>query len=147
MRTRRPSSLECAPASEIEPRLSTPAAKNPGMRPTICVYGAGAISCHIAGHLAKAGAAEVSVVARGATASAIADNGICVLTPTDDFTVPVNVTTDPGTLGVQDYVIIALKIHRARFGRVTPAGLPRHPLTARRVNRRRYLARLTTWRG
>jgi 2-dehydropantoate 2-reductase len=83
------------------------------VRPTICIYGAGAIGCHIAGHLARTAKASVTVVDREHNVSAIQKNGIRVITPTDDFTVQVNATTDPAEAGIQDYVIITLKIQQA----------------------------------
>jgi len=82
------------------------------MHPKICVYGAGAIGCHIAGHLARTGRADVSVVDREETVSAIQKNGIRVITPKEDFTVRVTASTNPETLGIQDYVIITLKIQQ-----------------------------------
>jgi 2-dehydropantoate 2-reductase len=83
------------------------------MSPRICVYGAGAIGCHIAGHLARTGRADVSVVDREHNIAAIRERGIRVITPTEDFTVGVNASTDPAALGIQDYVIVTLKIQQA----------------------------------
>lgn len=79
----------------------------------ICIYGAGAIGCHIAGHLARTGRAVVSVIDHEKSVSAIQKNGIRVITPTEDFTTRVIASTDPATLGIQDYVIVTLKIHQA----------------------------------
>lgn len=78
----------------------------------ICVYGAGAIGGHIAGHLARRGECEVSVVARGATLQAIRERGLRVITPEADFTVPVKAVQDPAELGQQDYVFVSLKGHQ-----------------------------------
>lgn len=83
------------------------------MTPKICVYGAGAIGSHIAGHLARSGRADVSVVDHEHNVAAIRERGIRVVTPTEDFTVRVNASTDPAALGVQDYVIVTLKIQQA----------------------------------
>jgi 2-dehydropantoate 2-reductase len=83
------------------------------MTPKICVYGAGAIGLHIAGHLARAGRADVSVVDREHNITPIRERGIRVITPTEEFTTRVNATTDPSTLGVQDFVIVTLKIQQA----------------------------------
>jgi 2-dehydropantoate 2-reductase len=83
------------------------------MSPRICVYGAGAIGCHIAGHLARSGRADVSVVDREHNVEAIRERGIRVITPTEDLTVRVNASTDPAALGIQDYVIVTLKIQQA----------------------------------
>jgi len=78
----------------------------------ICIYGAGSIGGYIAAHLARAGQHEVSVVARGATLAAIRSNGITVVKQGEHFTVPVRAAADPRELGVQDYVIVTLKVHQ-----------------------------------
>ncbi|SOE89183.1 2-dehydropantoate 2-reductase [Caballeronia arationis] len=78
----------------------------------VCIFGGGAIGGYIAGHLARSGLCEVSVVARGATLDAIRSNGIRVVTPAEDFTVRVNARSDSRELGVQDYVFITLKAHQ-----------------------------------
>ncbi|WP_213989380.1 2-dehydropantoate 2-reductase [Sodalis sp. dw_96] len=83
------------------------------MKTKICVYGAGAIGCHIAGHLARSGQCEVSVVDRDDVVSAIQKQGVRVKTHSEDFTVPVIASTNPQTLGIQDYVIVALKIQQS----------------------------------
>jgi len=74
----------------------------------VCVYGAGAIGGHLAGRLAKGGAA-VSVIARGSTLAALRANGIKVKTPRGEIAGRVEVTEDPNTLGVQDAVVVAVK--------------------------------------
>lgn len=78
----------------------------------VCIFGGGAIGGYIAGHLARAGQCEVSVVARGAALDAIRANGIRVVTPQEDFTVPVKASSDARELGVQDYVFVTLKAHQ-----------------------------------
>jgi 2-dehydropantoate 2-reductase len=83
------------------------------MSPKICVYGAGAIGCHIAGHLARTGQADVSVIDRERNIAPIRERGIRVITETDDFTARVNASTDPAELGIQDFVIVTLKIQQA----------------------------------
>ncbi|EXJ77034.1 hypothetical protein A1O3_10191 [Capronia epimyces CBS 606.96] len=91
---------------------------NPTPKPKICIYGAGAIGCHLAGHLARTGKAVVSVVAQphSRTVSAISQNGIRVITPREDFTARVQAVgssdSDIAALGIQDYVIITLKIQQ-----------------------------------
>lgn len=77
----------------------------------VCIYGAGAIGGHIAGHLARTGA-EVSVVARGPHLEAMQRNGLRIVTPDEDFTVSVRATDDASELGPQDYVFITLKSHQ-----------------------------------
>jgi 2-dehydropantoate 2-reductase len=84
----------------------------------ICVVGAGAIGGVIAARLATAeGTAkdtEVSVLARGATLSAIRDRGLRVSAPSPDstgatVTARVAASDDAGELGTQDFVVIAVK--------------------------------------
>ena len=41
----------------------------------ICIYGSGAMGSYIAAHLVRSGQCDVSVVARGATLAAIAEQG------------------------------------------------------------------------
>jgi len=77
----------------------------------VCIYGAGAIGGHIAGHLARTDA-DVSVIARGPHLEAMRRNGLRVVTPEADFTVKVRATDDPAELGPQDYVFITLKSHQ-----------------------------------
>ncbi|CAB5301231.1 2-dehydropantoate 2-reductase [Burkholderia multivorans] len=78
----------------------------------VCVFGGGAIGGYLAGHLARAGRCEVSVVARGATLTAIRENGIRVHTPEGTFNVRVRASEDAREFGPQDYVFIALKAHQ-----------------------------------
>lgn len=78
----------------------------------VCIFGAGAIGGHIAGHLARAGECEVSMVARGANLAAIRDRGLIVDTPESSFTTRPHVTDDPAALGPQDYVLLTLKAHQ-----------------------------------
>lgn len=74
----------------------------------VCVFGAGAIGGHLAGRLARGGA-EVSVVARGAHLAAIQANGLRVIAPDAEFVSHPTATHDPGTLRVQDAVIVSVK--------------------------------------
>jgi 2-dehydropantoate 2-reductase len=74
----------------------------------ICVFGAGAIGGHVAARLAKGGV-EVSVVARGAQLAAIRDNGLTVTNDDGTFTVAVEASDDPASLGRQDAVIVTVK--------------------------------------
>lgn len=78
----------------------------------ICIFGGGAIGGHLAAHLARAGKAEVSVVARGQTLAAIRANGITVHGPQGSFTQAVTATDRPEELGPQDYVFLTLKAHQ-----------------------------------
>ncbi len=78
----------------------------------VCVYGAGAIGGHVAGHLARAGRCEVAVVARGEALAAIRERGLRVVTPGGAFVTPVRAVADAAELGQQDYVLIAVKAHQ-----------------------------------
>jgi 2-dehydropantoate 2-reductase len=76
--------------------------------PKICIYGAGAIGGTIGAKLALAGA-EVSVVARGQTLRIIQAHGLRLIAEDKTVTAPVKAVAEPAALGVQDYVIIAVK--------------------------------------
>ncbi len=75
----------------------------------VCVYGAGAIGGFIGGHLALAGEAEVSAVARGATLAALQHEGWRVRESGELLRAPARATDDPTTLGVQDVLVLAVK--------------------------------------
>ena len=74
----------------------------------VCVYGAGAIGTHLAARLFKGGA-QVSVIARGDTLSAIRANGITVHAPTLSIHGRIEATDDPQAIGPQDAVVVAVK--------------------------------------
>jgi 2-dehydropantoate 2-reductase len=76
----------------------------------ICVYGAGAIGAYLGAQLALAGA-DVSFVARGPHLAAMQSRGVRLQIDGTERTVKVRCSSDPRELGVQDYVIIALKAH------------------------------------
>jgi 2-dehydropantoate 2-reductase len=75
----------------------------------ICVIGAGAIGGVIAARLAAVADADVSVLARGATLSAIRDAGLRVTHPGGTVTARVAAAEDAAELGTQDLVIVAVK--------------------------------------
>lgn len=77
----------------------------------ICVYGAGAVGGMIGAALGAADpqGCRVSVVARGTTLQAIRDRGLRSLLPEGALRLPVQVSEDPGELGVQDLVILGVK--------------------------------------
>jgi 2-dehydropantoate 2-reductase len=77
----------------------------------ICVFGAGAIGGYIGARLAHKAEAEVSLVARGPHLAAMKANGLILKQGGETFTVHPNVSSDPKTLGPQDYVIVAVKAH------------------------------------
>ena len=78
----------------------------------VCVFGGGAIGGYIAGHLARKGDCDVSLVARGETLEAIRSDGIRVVTPDGSFAAPVRAVADTRELGAQDYVFLTLKAHQ-----------------------------------
>lgn len=74
----------------------------------VCIYGAGAIGGHLAARLA-AGGSEVSLVARGPQLAAIRSRGLTVQTPEGVIGCRPHASADPGELGPQDAVIVAVK--------------------------------------
>jgi len=94
----------------------------------ICVVGAGAIGGVLASRLAAV--ADVSVLARGATLSAIRERGLRVATPYGEETVtPLAASADAAELGAQDFVIVAVKA-QAMAGVAAAAGPLLGPSTA-----------------
>ena len=77
----------------------------------ICVFGAGAIGGYIGARLAHKAEADVSLVARGPHLAAMESNGLTLKQGGETFTVRPRVTSDPKTLGPQEFVIVALKAH------------------------------------
>jgi 2-dehydropantoate 2-reductase len=76
----------------------------------VAVVGAGAIGGVVAWFLAKAGL-KPTIVARGATASLIADEGLTLISSSGEATVAVATATDPAALGPQDLVLVGFKAH------------------------------------
>ena len=74
----------------------------------VCIYGAGAIGGWIGSGLARAGC-DVSVVARGETLAALQQHGLRVLQGGQVSAQVVACSAEPGTLGVQDLVVISVK--------------------------------------
>ena len=74
----------------------------------VCLFGAGAIGGFLGARLAQAGCA-VSAVARGATAAALRVHGLRVQTGDATEAADVAVAEEPGALGTQDLVIVAVK--------------------------------------
>ncbi len=77
----------------------------------ICIFGAGAIGGMIGAKLAAKGEAEVSLVARGPHLMAMQAHGLTLKEKDRETNVRVTATDHPAELGVQDYVILALKAH------------------------------------
>jgi len=78
----------------------------------VCVFGAGAIGGFVGAELSRVMDLDVSVVARGAHLAAIRDEGLRLLIDGDEHVVHPRCSDDPEDLGVQDFVIIALKAHQ-----------------------------------
>jgi len=78
----------------------------------ICVVGAGAVGGFIAAGLATAGT-DTSVLARGATLSAIRADGLRVESADGTITAKVTASDDAAELGAQDAVILAVKAQSA----------------------------------
>jgi len=76
----------------------------------ICIYGAGAIGAYLGALLAESGA-EVTLIARGPHLDAMTRNGLTLEIDGQTRVVPVRCSDDPSAVGVQDYVILALKAH------------------------------------
>jgi 2-dehydropantoate 2-reductase len=74
----------------------------------ICIYGAGAIGGWIGARLAAQGAA-VSLVARGATLTALQQQGLRLREGGSERTYSVRAVAEPAELGVQDLVVLAVK--------------------------------------
>jgi 2-dehydropantoate 2-reductase len=76
----------------------------------VCIFGAGAIGGHIAVRLLHTKAAEVAVVARGATLEAIRRRGLTLRSGNETYSVAVPTATDDASmLPPQDLVIVAMK--------------------------------------
>jgi 2-dehydropantoate 2-reductase len=75
----------------------------------VCIYGAGAIGGFIGARLALAGACRVSAVARGATLTALQQQGFRLRQGGQLHSAPVQASDDPAALGPQDLVLIAVK--------------------------------------
>jgi len=74
----------------------------------VAIVGAGAIGGWVGVHLARAGA-QLSVLARGDTLTALQAHGLQLHQGGEHWTVPVQAANDAAALGVQDLVVIAVK--------------------------------------
>jgi len=77
----------------------------------IAVFGAGAIGGYVAAKLAAAGRVDLSVMARGAHLEAMRADGLRLIEDGVEKAIPVKASSNAGELGVQDYVVLALKAH------------------------------------
>jgi 2-dehydropantoate 2-reductase len=75
----------------------------------IAVLGAGAIGAYAGAALARGGAAEVHLIARGAHLEAMRRDGVRVLSARGDFTAHPHATDDPAEVGPVDVVLLGLK--------------------------------------
>ena len=79
-------------------------------KPSVCVFGAGAIGGLLAARLELAGT-RVSVVARGAHGAALAAKGLVLESGGERVTTTPAVVSDPAELGPQDFLFVTLKAH------------------------------------
>ena len=77
----------------------------------IAIFGAGAIGGYVAAKLAAASQVELSVVARGEHLDALRANGLRLIEDGKEVAIPVKAASKAVELGVQDYVVLALKAH------------------------------------
>jgi 2-dehydropantoate 2-reductase len=75
---------------------------------TVAIVGAGAVGTFLGTHLARSGA-DVSVLARGATAAALRAHGFRFEERGAVLTAPVRVAEEAGALGPHDLVVLAVK--------------------------------------
>jgi 2-dehydropantoate 2-reductase len=76
----------------------------------VCVFGAGAIGGYLGVELARTDV-DLSVVARGAHLAAMRAGGLRLRIEGEEHVAHPRCTEAPSELGVQDYIIIALKAH------------------------------------
>ncbi|MDA0263443.1 MAG: 2-dehydropantoate 2-reductase [Chloroflexi bacterium] len=79
----------------------------------IAVVGAGGVGGCIGGLLTKAGN-DVWLIARGEHLKAMQTNGLRLVRPGGEFTVPVNATGDPAEIGLVDLVLFTVKTMQNR---------------------------------
>ncbi|RWO13427.1 MAG: 2-dehydropantoate 2-reductase [Mesorhizobium sp.] len=77
----------------------------------ISIFGAGAIGGYLAAKLAMAGRVDLSIVARGAHLDAIRTAGLRLIEDGHEAVASVRAAAQAQELGVQDYVVLALKAH------------------------------------
>ena len=75
----------------------------------VCVVGAGAIGGLLAARLARAGTADVSVLARGATLAALRERGLTLESAGQLVTTTPRASDRAAELGAQDLIVIAVK--------------------------------------
>jgi 2-dehydropantoate 2-reductase len=83
------------------------------MKPSICIFGAGAVGGYIASKLETAGTL-VSVVARGPQLAAIQHHGLLLQSEGKGTVTHPNAVVSGEAIGPQDYLLITLKTHSIR---------------------------------
>jgi 2-dehydropantoate 2-reductase len=81
----------------------------PGPVPRVAVFGAGALGGFFASRLARAGAAEVHLIARGDHLAALQAKGLTVRGVDGDYRVDLAATEDVGAIGPVDFVFFTVK--------------------------------------
>ncbi len=76
----------------------------------VAIVGAGAIGAYVGAVLARGGS-EVRLIARGPHLRAMQTGGLTVMSPTGDFTVDVDATSDIDSIAGADVVFVALKAY------------------------------------
>ena len=79
-------------------------------KPSICVFGAGAIGGYLAAKLEAAGT-PVSIVARGPHLAAVQRDGLVLHSGGERITTRPNAVAHGSAIGPQDYLVITLKAH------------------------------------
>jgi 2-dehydropantoate 2-reductase len=75
----------------------------------VAIFGAGALGGYFGSRLARAEAADVQLIARGAQLDAIRARGLTVRSVDGDFHVDLPATDEPGEIGQADVVFFAVK--------------------------------------
>ena len=76
----------------------------------VAIVGAGAIGAYVGAVLARGGS-DVRLIARGPHLRAMQTGGLTVMSPTGDFTVDVDATSDIDAIAGADVVFVALKAY------------------------------------
>lgn len=87
----------------------------------VAVMGAGSIGGYFGGMLSRGGN-EVTLIARGPHLRAIRENGLRIITDSQEHTVSCQVTDDPNQVGPVDLILLTVKTYHNR--QAVPAMLP-----------------------
>ena len=77
--------------------------------PRVAVFGAGALGAFFGSRLARAGAAEVHLIARGGHLAALRANGLTVHSVDGNYQVELAASDDPAAIGPVDFVFFTVK--------------------------------------